>query len=141
MPLVPELYVSDIKKSLDFYVNTLGFVINWQRPENAFAALSREDCSLMLEEYVSTEKASLDEIKAGHWRMANFEYPLGRGISLELTLTDIDSVYKTLKEQGYPLNLEMYETQYRVNDGMISVKQFLLMDPDGYLLRFAQQLN
>jgi len=126
MPLVPELSVSDIKQNLRFYIDILGFSIDWQRPEAGFATVSLEDCRLMLEQYSSSEKATDEEIKQGHWRVAKFEY---------------QPLYAKLKEANYPIKLDLYQTQYRVNEQMISVQQFLVMDPDGYLLRFATELN
>ena len=48
--LVPELCVSDIEKSLDFYSNTLGFEIKYGRPEEGFAYLDKEGAQIMLEE-------------------------------------------------------------------------------------------
>ncbi|WP_273185913.1 VOC family protein [Hyphomonas adhaerens] len=35
--LVPELYVSDLAQSLDFYCGALGFSVVYQRPEERFA--------------------------------------------------------------------------------------------------------
>lgn len=40
-PLTPELNVRNIQKSLNFYVNLLGFSI-YQRPEEGFAAIVQQ---------------------------------------------------------------------------------------------------
>ena len=141
MPLVPELYVSDVQKSLAFYVDVLGFAIEWQRPEEGFAAIRLEDCCFMLEQHNSLEEASSEELSSGDWITAKLEYPFGRGINFEITLTDIEQIYTNLKAISYPIKLDLYQTQYQVNDQVVTVQQFLVMDPDGYLLRFAQELN
>jgi catechol 2,3-dioxygenase-like lactoylglutathione lyase family enzyme len=78
MPLVPELYVSNITESLAFYVDLLGFSIDYQRPEDGFASISLEDARLMLESFDSRQASSEDEFKQGKWRTGLFEYPLGR---------------------------------------------------------------
>jgi catechol 2,3-dioxygenase-like lactoylglutathione lyase family enzyme len=39
--LVPELYVSNLSVSLEFYLDVLGFRVEYERPEDRFAALSR----------------------------------------------------------------------------------------------------
>lgn len=51
-PLIPELIVSDLQRSLDFYCQVLGFKIEYQRPEDKFAFLSYHGSQLMLEQDV-----------------------------------------------------------------------------------------
>ena len=55
---MPELYVRNLSHSLHFYVDILGFQIEYQRPESGFAAISLEDAHLMLEETASCEAAT-----------------------------------------------------------------------------------
>ena len=38
--LIPELSVSDIEKSIYFYIDVLGFKIEYERPENKFVFIS-----------------------------------------------------------------------------------------------------
>ena len=39
--LVPELYVSNLRVSLEFNLDVLGFRVEYERPEDGLAALSR----------------------------------------------------------------------------------------------------
>ena len=48
--LVPELSVTDVAASTEFYGDLLGFRIEYDRPEEGFAALSLGSAHLMLEE-------------------------------------------------------------------------------------------
>ena len=48
--LVPELYVSDIGRSLRFYTGVLGFAVLYDRPEERFAYLVRDGAALMLDQ-------------------------------------------------------------------------------------------
>lgn len=48
--LIPELSVSNIEKSKDFYVNILGFKVEYEREEDKFAFLSLGDAQIMVEE-------------------------------------------------------------------------------------------
>ena len=48
--LTPELSCSDIKKSLQFYTDTLGFIVQYQRPEDGFAMLERQGARIMLDQ-------------------------------------------------------------------------------------------
>ena len=48
--LVPELYCAQLARSLQFYVEVLGFEVLYTRLEESFAYLHREGAELMLEE-------------------------------------------------------------------------------------------
>jgi lactoylglutathione lyase len=47
--LVPELLVSNIKETLRFYVDLLGFEINYARKEDDFYFIERQGAQIMLE--------------------------------------------------------------------------------------------
>ena len=55
--LLPELSVANIKESLKFY-ETLGFKIEYERPENKFAFISFENVQFMLQEIKNGEDSS-----------------------------------------------------------------------------------
>ena len=48
--LIPELVVSNINISKDFYVNMLGFKVEYEREEDKFIFISLGNIQLMLEE-------------------------------------------------------------------------------------------
>ncbi|OPZ24446.1 MAG: Glyoxalase-like domain protein [bacterium ADurb.BinA186] len=127
--LVPELSVSDLNKSLQFYVETIGFKIEYRRDESKFAFLSLEESQLMLSE------------RNGHWETGIFEYPFGRGINFQILVSNIDPILKLLAAQAYPLMKAPWESWYRKDDQQVGQSEFLVQDPDGYLLRFAQHLG
>ncbi|WP_430088384.1 bleomycin resistance protein [Peribacillus butanolivorans] len=127
--LVPELSVSDINKSLNFYLNILSFKLEYQRPEDKFAMLSLNDCQIMIEEI------------NGYWQTGELSYPFGRGINFQITVSDINEIYKSLRMYQYPIKIEIQENWYRADTKLVGQKEFLIMDPDGYLLRFVQTLG
>ncbi len=141
MTLIPELYVTNLNQSLQFYVNLLGFEISYQRSEDGFATISLDNGKLMLEEFKSKRESSKKEFQQGHWRTGKFEYPLGRGINFELTISDIEPAYLKLRKAKYPIKLDLHHKEYRIKNQLVEVKQFLVMDPDGYLIRLAQELG
>ena len=49
--LIPELSVTDINKSRNFYLS-LGFEIKYERPENKFIFLQLEENQIMIEEII-----------------------------------------------------------------------------------------
>jgi catechol 2,3-dioxygenase-like lactoylglutathione lyase family enzyme len=139
--LVPELYVTDLENSLDFYVETLGFKVEYDRPREKFTALSLGGAHLMLEQAPSLARATREQFEQGQWRTAGMQEPFGRGINLEIDVPDVESLERRLAENDYPLLLELHEKTYRVKNGDKRVRRLLVADPDGYLLRFSETLS
>jgi catechol 2,3-dioxygenase-like lactoylglutathione lyase family enzyme len=131
-PLVPELYCSDIAKSLDFYCNILGFFIVYDRPEAKFAFIQKEDAQLMLEELSENDRK---------WLTGALEKPFGRGINLQMRTSTIDELYEALHSHKIPLFMDIEEKWYRRASDTIGNLQFVIQDPDGYLLRFSQTIG
>jgi predicted lactoylglutathione lyase len=121
--LIPELSVSNIEKSKEFYLK-LGFKIIYEREENKFVFLELEDNQIMIQE------------NNDNWNTGEMEYPYGRGINISMTIKDVDKMYKKLKEEKLKFFLDLEEHEYRINDSVSYDKEFLIQDPDGYLLRF-----
>lgn len=128
--LVPELYVLDFQKSLNFYTNLLGFKIEYQRAEPLFAFLSYGDSQLMIQLEDDNEV----------WHNGKPEYPFGRGINFQIKTDDAQALVDKLKAVNYPLKRDVQESCYMTRDGSCCYREFLVMDPDGYLLRFSQPL-
>lgn len=127
---IPELSVSNLKNSLAFY-KTLGFKVEYERPENKFIFLSMGEIQFMLQELSDNEK----------WNLAPLTYPFGNGINFQLEVDSVDKIYSKLKEQNYPIAFDIEENWYRQNDKLLGNKEFLVQDPDGYLLRFSEDLG
>ena len=122
--LIPELSVSNIDKSKEFYLK-LGFKIEYERIDDKFCFLSLEDNQIMIEE------------NNNNWNTGSLEYPYGRGINISMEVNDIETMYKRLKEKNISFFLELEVHEYRVNNKIYYDKEFLVQDPDGYLLRFT----
>lgn len=128
--LVPELLVSDTAASLRFWCGLCGFTVLYDRPEEGFACIERDGARVML-----------DRRDAGRdWVAAPLEKPFGRGINLEIAVADLAPLLAALEAAGWPLFLEAEEKRYRVGAAFARVRQFIVQDPDGYLLRFSQRL-
>jgi len=127
--LIPELSVSDIKKSLDFYLNILLFKLEYERKEDKFALLSHQGSQIMIEEL------------NGNWETGNLNYPYGRGINLQIATNNLDELYQNIKTNNYSIKLEIQDNWYRADNKLVGQKEFLVLDPDGYLLRFAQRIG
>lgn len=121
--LIPELSVTNIEKSKEFYL-LLGFQIKYERKEDKFAFLELEGNQIMIEEIND------------HWNTGRLEYPFGRGINLSMTISNIDEYYRKLKDQKIVFFKKLMINRYQANETIYEDKEFLLQDPDGYLLRF-----
>lgn len=139
--LVPELYVSRLPQSLRFYVERLGFAVDYARPEERFASLVLAGARLMLEETRSLGPATSEELARGEFRTAELRAPFGRGVNLELRVPDVDAIARRLAVAGHPVLLAPYEKSYRVGARSLRVRQLLVADPDGYLIRPSQVLE
>lgn len=111
--LIPELSVSDIERTKKFYIDILGFKIEYERPENQFVFVSLGDCQLMLEQV------------NGNWDVGELVYPFGRGINLEMTVSNVDALYQRIRDNNISVFREMTISEYRENDSIIvQVKWF-----------------
>lgn len=121
--LIPELSVTDINKSKEFY-QKIGFKIKYERPENKFCFLELEENQIMIEEIND------------NWNTGKLEYPFGRGINISMSISDVELLFQHIKKQDIEIFNELEIHTYRVDNQEYTDKEFLIQDPDGYLLRF-----
>jgi len=130
LPLLPELYVTDFKNSLHFYIDILGFKIEYQRESPKFAFLSYQVSQLMIQELVAGEKEK-----------EKLEYPFGRGINFQIKTDNVQEIIDSLKKNSYPLNRGIKDSWYKGGNILYECREILVIDPDGYLLRFSQEIG
>ena len=130
--LVPELDVSDLEASLAVYCGVLGFQIRYRRPEDRFAYLARDGAELMLEEAAGPGR---------RFRTAPLEAPFGRGMNLQIRVADAADLLRRARAAGLQIVLDLEERWYRRDGDEAGNRQFIVADPDGYLLRFFQDLG
>ncbi len=124
--LIPEFAVTNCSTSLKFYCDILGFIIVYERKDEGFAFLEREGAQLML-----------DQIGKGRtWTHPNapLEKPLGRGVSLQIQVKAVAPLLDTIAAHNILLFLPLEEKWYRRGDEEVGHHQFIVADPDGYLL-------
>ena len=130
--LVPELDVADLDRSLAFYVELIGFRVLFGRPEDRFAYLDLSGVHLMLEEAAGPGR---------RFRTAPLEHPYGRGINLMIEVPEAEQLYSRVKAAGCEMVIPLEERWYRQDDIENGHRQFVVADPDGYLLRFHSSLG
>ncbi len=128
--LVPELTVLDFKRSLSFYVETVGFAVENIRKNPNFAYLKLGQAHLMIQDF---------HVKG--WNVGSTEYPMGGGINFQIECDDVLSLRERLMESGVTLYRELNDTWYTTGKELSGFKELLVQDPSGYLLRFSQYLG
>ena len=123
--LIPELSVFDIVQTKNFY-EELGFKIEYERPEVKFVFMSFQDSQFMFE-----------QIHDEGWNTGELIYPLGRGINFSIAVDDIENLYTLVKSKKLEIYKKLTKSVYLVNGIEEIQMEFLIQDPNGYLLRFT----
>ena len=127
--LVPEFLVSDHAASRDFYTRLLGFAVRYERPAEKFSYLDLGGAELMIEQ------------ETDFWTTAPREKPYGRGINLQIEVDALAPILARLTEAGIVLFRPVEEAWDRSGSTYSGNRQFLVQDPDGYLLRMFEDLG
>ena len=128
--LIPELYVRDMEASLAFY-KTCGFTVAYDRTETGFAFIERGEIQMMLQEMPGTSE----------WGPKELPYPAGEGLNFQLEVENMQEVYEACVSKGFSVFHEPCEEWYRQGELLLGNREFLIRDPDGYLLRFFEDLG
>lgn len=123
--MIPELSVFDIERTKKFY-SELGFKIEYERTADKFVFMSFQDSQFMFE-----------QIHDDGWNIGELVYPLGRGINFSIAVDDIEELYKLVNNLNIELYRELTKNIYQVNGIEEMQIEFLIQDPNGYLLRFT----
>ena len=127
--LTPELSVSDLDASLRFWCDLLGFAVAYDRPAARFAYLTRGGAQIML--------CQLN----GRWSTGVLDRPYGRGVNFQIMVDRLDPILAALETAHWPLFEEPREAWYRTGSIEAGQREFLVQDPDGYLVRLAENLG
>ena len=123
--MIPELSVFDIERTKKFY-RELGFKIEYERTEEKFVFMSFQDSQFMFE-----------QIHDEGWNTGELIYPLGRGINFSIAVDDIEKLYTLVKNKKLEIYKKLTKSVYLVNGIEEIQMEFLIQDPNGYLLRFT----
>lgn len=124
--LIPELSVMNIERTKQFYISILGFKLEYERINEKFMFLSYDESQFMFE-----------ETHSDGWNVSRLEYPLGRGINFSILCSNVEQLYEVVINSKIKIYRELKETTYLCDGNPKIQKEFLIQDPDGYLLRFT----
>jgi len=114
--LSPMLYTKDLRKTVDFYTSVLGFRCEALRENYGWASVRLDDVRIMF------------ALPNDH---LPFDKPTFTG-SIYLYPDDVDEVWKQVKTKA--------EVCYPIEDFEYGMREFAILDNNGYMLQFGQAL-
>ncbi|UIJ70598.1 VOC family protein [Aurantimonas sp. HBX-1] len=131
--LVPEFAVTDYGRSRKFYCDVLGFSCAYERPEEGFGYLRLGSAELMI------DQIGLGRTFGGaHLPGAP---PFGKGLNVQIRVAAVGPLIEALERHRITLYLPLEERWYRTGEREAGQRQFVVADPDGYLLRFCEEMG
>ena len=127
--LIPELYVSDYERIILFYTKILGFCIVYEREESKFAMISLQGSQIMIQQ--ATE----------NWKTGDLEYPFGRGVNFQNEVDKLAPIFDNIRKNNYHVFVEPADSLRKVKSQFVGDREFLVKDPDGYLIRFSENIG
>lgn len=85
----------------------------------------------------------LEEDHPETWFTARVRSPRGRGLNLQIEVPDVNAVRSRLMDQGIRPFRELRQIWYQTGAhgaGLEGQLEYLVQDPDGYLIRLVQVL-
>jgi uncharacterized glyoxalase superfamily protein PhnB len=114
--LTPTLYTRDIRGSVDFYVNTLGF--ERDGPVGGGVAFVRRDAVAIMFAWPNVHMP--------------FETPVMTG-ALYIHCENVDAIWEQVKDAA--------RVCYPVEDFDYGMREFAIFDNNGYLLQFGEEID
>lgn len=122
--LTPNVMVEDVKATIDFYRQVLGFEPISEVPPNAdvldWAMIKRDDVALMLQARASLA-GELPALK---------DVPIGGSMTFYIQMEGVEALYNEIKGK-VEIVRDMHTTFY-------GAREFAIRDNNGYILAFAQ---
>lgn len=128
-PVCPELFVPDVGEAIGFYTRKLGFRLyrvdppGEPGPRSEFAILTLERAVLMF------AHDHLYKALGG-----SIESRRGVAIDVRIMVDDVDAVYGRCRDKGVEIVHDIADRYYGLRD-------FVVVDPNGFRLRFASPLG
>ena len=119
-----ELFVRDMDAAIAFYTGVLGFDL--VREDPAYSSLRRGEAILGL------GPVSKLPSKGGYFTRDIAELRRGLGVEIVLEVDDLDAYYARVLASGHPISEPLRERPWELRD-------FRVVDPDGYYLRITSQ--
>lgn len=128
--LIAEFMVSDYERTLAFWTGIVGFSIAFARPAQRLACLRHPDgAQVMFYE------------RDGDWETGPLEPPFGRGAITQIFVADVDAIAGRVRAAHLPFFVDPREKWRDWGDRLGGQREFLIQDPDGYLIMLAERIG
>jgi catechol 2,3-dioxygenase-like lactoylglutathione lyase family enzyme len=128
--LVIEMMVQNYPQSLAWWTSHLHFKIVFERPAQKLALLQHPDgAQIMIYE------------RDGDWEVGPMEPPFGRGAVIQVFLADALAAHARFAAADHPFYVALRDKWRDWGDRLGGQREFLVQDPDGYLVMVAQRLG
>ena len=129
-PLLAEIMVQDYPVSLAWWTTLMGFAPVFTRPAQKLAMLQHADgAQVMIYQ------------RDGDWETGAMEPPFGRGAVLQVQVADVTAAHATFAAANYAFYVDLREKWRDWGDCLGGQREFLVQDPDGYLVMVIEQLG
>lgn len=128
--LMAEMMVDDYPTSLAFWTGPMGFDVAFTRPAQKLACLTRaEGAQIMIYQ------------RDGDWETGPMQPPFGRGMVMQVYVADVDALALAMIAAGVAFYVSPREKWRDWGDRMGGQREFLVQDPDGYLVMVVQRIG
>lgn len=122
MKLRLELFVADVRASIEFYRRVLNFQVSGEATEH-YTMLTNGEA------VISVNRREV--LGQDHPLRAADGERCGLGVEIVLSVADIENLYETTRAQGHPVS-ELVLQPWGLRD-------FRIIDPDGYYIRVTSR--
>ena len=128
--LMAELMVQDYPRSFKFWTGPIGFIPAFTRPAQKLACLTHPDgAQIMIYE------------RDGDWETGQMEPPFGRGAVIQVYVKDATAMANVITAANIPFYVPLRDKWRDWGDRLGGQREFLVQDPDGYLIMVAQRIG
>lgn len=128
--LMAEMMVTDYPASLAFWTGVLGFGVAFERPAQRLGCLVHPDgAQVMIYQ------------RDGDWETGPMEAPFGRGMVVQIYVAHVDAVAARVVAAGLLFYVAPRERWRDWGDRQGGQREFLVQDPDGYLVMVVQRIG
>ena len=128
--LMAEMMVQSYPRSLAFWTGPMGFTPAFTRPAQKLACLTHPDgAQIMIYE------------RDGDWETGPLEAPFGRGAVIQVYVKDATALAKAMTSAHIPFYVPLRDKWRDWGDRVGGQREFLVQDPDGYLMMIAQRIG
>ena len=128
--LMAELMVQDYPRSFKFWTGPIGFIPAFTRPAQKLACLTHPDgAQIMIYE------------RNGDWETGQMEPPFGRGAVIQVYVKDATAMANVITAANIPFYVPLRDKWRDWGDRLGGQREFLVQDPDGYLIMVAQRIG